>query len=277
MGAPGLADELNEGGSLHQWASAMRDYVTANDEQRYDGLKRLGDNEVRLNVTHSNLQQRWHDILVAREMTVMQVKEKLYRHGGSLIDMVDLYLRRENGSGNTIFLADDTKTLQYYGVDNGMELHIVDNDPHSKSLGGWLEDTSLVEKYMMSEEDYDKREKTVRNYKREKAKEEGLKFANAPEKEVDMEAYVVGARCEVNPGGRRGTIRYVGPVGESADTFVGVRFDEPVGLNDGTKDGKVYFDDCPPKYGAFARPQNVTVGDFPELDPFADLGSDDEI
>jgi len=277
MGA--AADELNEGGSLHQWASAMRDYVTYDDDTRYDGLKRLGDHEIRLNVTHSNLEQRWHDLLVPRSMTVLQLKEKLYRHGGSLIDFVDLYLRRESGSGNTIFLDDDSKPLSHYGADNGMDLHIVDNDPHSKSAGGWLENVNLVEKYVMSEEDYDKREKTVRKYKEEKRKQDpNYKFDNAPKaKEVDWSLYMVGARCEVNPGGRRGTVKYVGAIGDRPEWYVGVKFDEPVGLNDGTKDGKVYIEDCPPKYGAFVKPENVEIGDFPELDPFADLGSDDEI
>lgn len=37
-----------------------------------------------------------------------------------------------------------------------------DNDPTSLSRSGWLEDTSKVEKYVMSEEDYAKREGTYR-------------------------------------------------------------------------------------------------------------------
>lgn len=35
-------------------------------------------------------------------------------------------------------------------------LHIVDLDPSSVTSGGWLEDTSLVEKYTISDEAYDK-------------------------------------------------------------------------------------------------------------------------
>jgi hypothetical protein len=41
-------------------------------------------------------------------------------------------------------------------------LHIIDQDPTSLSANGWLEDTSKVEKYVMSEEDYNKRDNTYR-------------------------------------------------------------------------------------------------------------------
>jgi hypothetical protein len=44
-------------------------------------------------------------------------------------------------------------------------IHIVDTDPTSSSAGGWLEDTSLVDKYKMSDEDYGKREESYRNFK----------------------------------------------------------------------------------------------------------------
>ena len=44
-------------------------------------------------------------------------------------------------------------------------LHIQDTNPLSMSANGWLEDTSKVEKYVMSDEAYNKREGTYRKYK----------------------------------------------------------------------------------------------------------------
>ena len=47
--------------------------------------------------------------------------------------------------------------------------------------------------------------------------------------------------------------------------WVGVKCDEPVGKNDGSVEGVPYFA-CPVKHGIFARPSNVTTGDYPEED-----------
>lgn len=44
----------------------------------------------------------------------------------------------------------------------GLQVHVTDDDPFSLTRGGGLEDVSQVQKYRMSEEDYDKRKGTLR-------------------------------------------------------------------------------------------------------------------
>ena len=97
----------------------------------------------------------------------------------------------------------------------------------------------------------------------------------ADDHQAELAAAVpLGARCEVQPGGKRGVVAFVGKCAPlPAGFWVGVRYDEPVGKNDGAVAGVRFFD-APPGYGGLVRPACVTVGDFPELDEFA---SDDEI
>ena len=46
----------------------------------------------------------------------------------------------------------------------------MDTNPNSLSARGWLEDTSKVQKFTMSDEDYKARENTYWKYKQEKLK-----------------------------------------------------------------------------------------------------------
>lgn len=276
--------------TIHQSAEmqALRDFVCANDAARYD---HQAQGTLRMDVSHSNLLQRWHDIVFDEDMTVGQVKEKLYRHGGTPAQHQELFLRR--GGSDTIFLMDESKTLRYYSARNGMEIHIKDTDPHSISKHGGLEDVSQVEKYEMDDDTYDKLENSVRACKkREKAAQEAAQKAERARREAAGEdlgcvpeepeenpeevaaRFPLDSRCEVAPGSRRGAVAYVGSVTGMKGIWIGIRLDEPQGMNDGCgKDGKRYFD-CPgPKYGCFAKAENVTIGDYPERDPFA---SDDE-
>ena len=272
---------------LHPVMQEMRAYVTSGDESRYDGLP---EGFVRIDVTHSNLNQRWHDILLWLDSSVLEIKEKLYRKGGSVINSMELFLR--GGSlGSSVLLDDDCKSLRYYGCKNGCEIHIKDSDPYSVSAGGALENLDLVEKYVMADDHYDKRDNTLRAYiKKQRAADPNFKLkflgnnepascvtSQRPETPDNIkDLFKIGDRCEVQPGQRRGEIAFVGKI--KGVTYVGVRLDEPQGHNEGKgPDGVKYFETKGPGYGCFARHENVQVGDFPERDPFASDSSADEI
>ena len=49
-------------------------------------------------------------------------------------------------------------------------IHVIDTDNSSLSAQGWLEDISKVEKYVMADEEYNKRDNTYRKYKEDKLK-----------------------------------------------------------------------------------------------------------
>ncbi|CEG45679.1 Alpha-tubulin folding cofactor B [Plasmopara halstedii] len=264
---------------------ALRQYVTAMDGHQYDNVP---ETVVCLLITHSNLKLQMVDIRLDLHSTIGELRHKLYQHTGSKPDAMELLIMRSDGSVHA-HLEDDNKMLGFYNVENGLRLHIVDKDPYSLSRRGGLEDVSLVKKYEMSEEDYNKREKTVRAYKKEQlAKDPNWKPKTmmnvshtaadpitrpGPESVANMK---VGDRCEVQPGGRLGQVQYLGEVSEIAPGYwVGVQFDEPVGKSDGSVKGKAYFR-CQQKYGGFVRPHNVTNGEFPVLDPFADLSDSDD-
>ena len=88
-----------------------------------------------------------------------------------------------------------------------------------------------------------------------------------PEYQHDLAMNItVGSRCEIPELEQRGEVKYVGKVPDMGlGWFVGVKLDEPHGKNNGSFNGVPYFT-CPNKYGVFARPSEVNVGDFPELD-----------
>lgn len=171
-------------------------------------------------------------------------------------------------------LADDTKMLGSYPVDNGHRLEVTDNS----KVAGEFENTAAVDKFELSKEDYSKRRDTVQSYlknnKMGKYNEEEMadlaaekiKQEEEEKKLIDDTGIVDGARCQVTVAGsskRRGTIKFVGNVHFQPGWWVGVQYDEPNGKNDGSVGGQRYFT-CQNKYGGFVKPAKVEAGDFPE-------------
>lgn len=229
-----------------------------------------GDESVLLRVTHSNLKSFNPDIRFSLQLTVEAVKDKLWKKCGTSVNSMHLELYDEL-CNKIADLSDHSKLLGFYSPFDGFRLHVVDLDPASVTSGGWLEDTSLVEKYEISEESYNKRGDTFRKY-REKLTSQAPSTIEAKTLDTDMEDICanikVGSRCEVEPGAKRGVVKFVGQAEPLGPGFwVGVQYDEPLGKHDGMVKGVRYFQ-CPPSHGGIVRPEKVKVGDFPERDPF---------
>jgi len=243
---------------------AFRNYVLSGTEsvqQAPEGQVRIDVISEVLNGNVTNSSNNWKNFPLT--LTIAEFKKKLEMFAGTQPQYQRLQLFDKD---NQLFveITDDSKLLSDYKPENGMKIFIIDMDPSNTVKN--LQDTSAVEKYILSEEAYSKKEGTYKKWKEQQKKDE--------KKEESPEHIHVGIRCEVEPatGGdlkRRGIVMYVGELEGSSGFWVGVKLDEPIGKNDGSVKGKRYFE-CLDKYGVFVKPHKVTIGDFPEEDPFAD-------
>ncbi|GHJ84835.1 hypothetical protein NliqN6_1237 [Naganishia liquefaciens] len=188
------------------------------------------------------------------------------------------------------------ETLQDAGVQEWECIQVTSVNPQA-NLEGEFTDVSRVDKYEISNEEYEKRHDTVL----QDLKARGLgRFAPAssappPPTHRALPDQTVGKRCIVlHPGATastaepigdepRGTIEFVGKTlfGKGKGKvdegdWIGVRLDEPVGKNDGSVEGERYFE-SKPNHGVFVRPERIVIGDWPEIDEFADMDDEDEI
>jgi tubulin-folding cofactor B len=266
---------------------SLLEYVQAKDEDPYANI---AEGMVSITLTHNLLQRKMIEIRLDLHITIGSLKVKIYKHTGTPPQHQTLVLKQD---GKPIAeLDDDSRPLGFYSCKNGMEIKCVDTNPFSLAKNGGLEDVSQVKKYMMTDDEYDQRKDSVRQYKRDKLAEDpnwkppklpGANLANQINRKVarelkgqqpklppgsaaDVADMKVGDRCELFPGKRRGTVKFVGEVTWVPGYWVGVEMDEPMGKHNGKgPDGKQYFE-CMDKCGVFKNPAHVTVGDFPEED-----------
>ena len=312
---------------------ALKSYITAADSTQYDSL---AASTLVLDLTHSNLHQRHAEIRFDKHDTVDELRRRIHQKTGTPSCFQHLQLK----SGGVVMyeIAPETESgrmLGYYNLPHGANVHCIDIDPHSKSAGGAYEDTSLVEKFTLTDEEYNKRKGTLRDWGRQQKEndpefslrkharehaelveakrlykesgevkkgfeidestgvivrsevkkvevEEGKTSVAETEFEEDTVKHLsLGARCQVQPGARRGEIAYIGRIEElgGGGYWVGVVLDEPVGKTDGAvKSGVRYFEAPGSNRGGFFRGKNVEAGDFPEIDIMDELDdSEDEL
>ncbi|XP_053728814.1 tubulin-folding cofactor B [Synchiropus splendidus] len=209
-----------------------------------------------------------------RGISIGELKRKLEMVVGAPSSSMDLELY--STSNNFLQKMDnDEALLGSYPVDDGCRIHVIDR---SGGTMNEFSDVSKVEKFELSDEAYDKRTDTVRSVLQKQrvgkyneelmATKKAEQAARMEESKAAAEAISPGSRCQVQVPGQPtkvGTVMYVGTTDFKPGYWVGVKYDEPLGKHDGSVDGKRYFE-CENKYGAFVRPLNVTVGDFPEED-----------
>jgi len=155
--------------------------------------------------------------------------------------------------------------------DHNIRIHV--SDVNLKM--GEYEDVSKIEKFQLNDDEYEKRHDSVRAFK---ATHKLGRFSDDAAKKFDehcqretietekAKTIKIGDRCEVHVKGqpkRRATVMFVGETDFKEGHWIGVKYDEPLGKNDGSVDGKRYFE-CGQKYGGFVRPSDIEIGDFPE-------------
>jgi len=240
---------------------ALRNYVTGGQEPQYHAP----EGQVRLAITHSVLPGSMGNTRnYSLTASIADLKSKLQMIVGTSPSFMRLQLIDKDGSV-VANMDNNQATLAQYHPRDGMGVHVIDTDPSATIAS--LQDTSQVEKYTMSEEEYNKRQGTYRKFK-EQQKQQEQPQQNETE-EPAPEHIHVGDRCAVDSEDgsmeRRGTVRFVGNVHFASGYWIGIQFDAPLGKNDGSFQGKRYFT-APPKYGGFVKPNKVKVGDYPEED-----------
>lgn len=223
-----------------------------------------GSDTVKINVSNSGNDAVSFERKYSKSLKILEFKAKLEPiTGGSAATMkLELY----SGDRLVSRLDEDEQMLGFYSIEDGMRVHVVDNFAFVQEN---------VAKFELSQDEYDKKQDSVRNYLRrnrlgkyneeEMAKIEEDRKKQEEEDAKKLEKATLGARCRVTTKGqptRLGTVMYKGELEGKPGVFLGVKFDEPLGANDGTSNGKRYFE-CDPKYGSFVTIKAVEIGDFP--------------
>uniref|UniRef100_A0A1B6DM77 CAP-Gly domain-containing protein n=1 Tax=Clastoptera arizonana TaxID=38151 RepID=A0A1B6DM77_9HEMI len=208
-----------------------------------------------------------------KKITISDMKGKLeLLTGGQASSMKIKVYNKDNEL--VCSLDDDNSMLGSYHIEDGMRLNVEDQFILKKEMLNNIK----VEKLELSTEEYAKRTDTLRAYLEKNKigkynKEEMKKKEEDQRKEEEQEEYLaksikVDDRCKIKVLGqpeRLGSVKFVGTVEFKPGWWIGVKYDEPLGKNDGSVSGIRYFE-CQPKYGGFVRPSCIQTGDFPEED-----------
>ncbi|CEF64141.1 Tubulin-folding cofactor B [Strongyloides ratti] len=147
-----------------------------------------------------------------------------------------------------LIFDDDNKKLSDYNLTDESIILVKDISGANTEL---LQNDDIDERYVMPDEKYAVRDNTARNFKK--------KIMETTKESTYLK---VGDRVIVMAKGEEkiGTVAYVGNVEFADGLWIGVNLDLPKGKNDGSVDGKRYFE-CSENHGSFVKPRNCELLD----------------
>ncbi|XP_031472880.1 tubulin-folding cofactor B [Nymphaea colorata] len=201
----------------------------------YDSLgKALNQNTtIKLAVEHNISSLKVIEARYDLNQTVLSVKENIEMRFGSVAAYTKLQLKDPKGA-LIAEMNDDMRTLGSYGAATGMVLYVIDLNP--TSIHKEIESFEGVEKYVISEEDYDKLPENFRKWKKEMIKKypqlleqkQAVVATNQfdPDYMSELASTVsIGSRCKIESGAR-GSVAFVGKVVDlGPGYYVGVVLD----------------------------------------------------
>lgn len=191
---------------------------------------------VTINVSNSKTDALAFERKFVKSMNIADFKQKLEVVTGGSAGTMELELY----SGDKLIckLDNDEAKLGSYPIEDGMRVHVIDQ--FLMVLG------EEVEKFELTDDQYSKKQDTVRNFllknklgKYDEAEMQRLeaKKQQAREKEEQMAKQIqIGSRCKVTTADqptRLGTVMFNGRLEGKKNIMIGVKFDEPLGVNDG--------------------------------------------
>lgn len=231
------------------------------------------DTLIRLNFSHSHSKTILAEQRFYSSTKIFEIKNHLSKKYGTLPEYMKFTI-----VGKNIVIDDDEKTVKDYSLNDYDKIHVTDSNPYSIMVQNNFDDLSTVKKYEISEEDYEKRENTVRKYRKIMENDVDYKKINENNEELYKEealSLVINHRCLLGDGQRRGEIMYIGLCKALGHGYwIGIKLDEPLGDSDGSVNNKKFFE-CEMNFGVFVRPNYVKIGDFPIEDLFNE--NEDEI
>ncbi len=139
---------------------------------------------IKLDIEHNLSSMKMIEIPFQANQNILSVKETLEQRYGTFVNYMQLNLM-DKKHNPVAELDKDMSTLGSFGAETGMIIRVTDLNPNS--IHKELENFDAVEKYVMSDEDYDKLPVSFRKWKKAHPEFKAQKHPVIKAEELDSE------------------------------------------------------------------------------------------